>query len=634
MLTDRHETGPRSRFRGVTVFKTFAAIVVVTFLLRIFYAGHLYQDDGLWFTVGEEVLRGKVLYRDIYFDKPPAIALLYGALFKLFGAHLLTIRLFTIVYSIAVSAMLYIFGKRFYSERIGLLAATMFAVFSTIFTTGHVQGLNTDLLMTLPYGAGTYWLLRARGDLFDGRITDRQGARLALAGGAMIGIATQVNPKGVFGLAFFALFLLLAHRWQRKDDAAARRRGALFSLAGFVIGMLPFVIYISITHALGAYWRYVWEWGARYASYYPASYVAVMALGQTAQYFLLNSTLLIAVLFVAVQTCKRARRGGIDGAETAAEADFKADAMFRADAALLLWLAVSFVAMSVGGRFFGHYFFQVLPALCLIGARGITDILDARTGKEQGSRLRYGLTSDQPRPQRIIWRTVLLALLVIGFVVTVVRFHTRTVQLAGDWLRGAPSVGRRTWYHERLNDEERRVAAKVLNLSLEPADTTDRRGLESMRRGGPRERAPQGPSDYLFVWGYRPEIYYWSGLLPASKYLSTQPLTGVPADVHYLKSDYHSVLDERDTAAARQELARELANVQPEYIIDELGFFNGELAMARYSEFSELLVGYKNIGTVERFIVYRRWDIIKAYKREKQAESSGAEERSVEEEQK
>src|SRR6185295_6819047 len=129
-----------------TVLKVFALVAVVSFVLRIFYAGHLYQDDGLWFTVGEELLRGKVLYRDIYFDKPPAIALLYAALFKLFGAHLLTIRLFTIVYSIAVSAMLYIFGKRFYSERIGLFAAAMFAVFSTIFTTGHVQGLNTDLL--------------------------------------------------------------------------------------------------------------------------------------------------------------------------------------------------------------------------------------------------------------------------------------------------------------------------------------------------------------------------------------------------------------------------------------------------------------------------------------------------------
>jgi len=666
MLTDRHETGPKSRFHGVAVFKTFAAIVVVTFLLRIFYAGHLYQDDGLWFTVGEELLRGKVLYRDIYFDKPPAIALLYAALFKLFGAHILTIRLFTIAYCIAVSAMLYVFGKRFYGKRIGLFAAAMFAVFSTIFTTGHVQGLNTDLLMTLPYTLGTYWLMRARDDFFGRRVSRRQAVCLALAGGAMIGIATQVNPKGAFALVFFALFLLVARRRQLLGEGEKGRQGEeetrgggegetggggegkqrrrcrkviprtdspflphspspslpllLFSLVGFVIGTLPFVIYISANHALGAYWRYVWDWGARYASYYPASYVIAMALGQTAQYFLLNNMLLIALLYVAVKTYKHARRAALADAKTAAEADFRAEAMFKADAALLLWFVVSFVAMSVGGRFFGHYFFQVLPALCLIGGRGITGILAAPTGDEQESRLPAHTASDRHRPRRLNWRLVLRALLVVGFAVTVVRFHTRTVQLAADWLRGAESVETRTWFHERLNDEERQVAMKVKNLNREPAEAAERLGLEAMRRGGPRERAPQGASDYLFVWGYRPEIYYWSGLLPASKYLSTQPLTGVPADVHYLNSNYHRVLDERDTAATRQELARELADAQPEYIVDELGFFNNDLAMARYSEFSELLSGYKDIGTVERFIIYRRWDIIKAYKREKQAE--------------
>jgi len=163
-------------------------------------------------------VRGKALYRDIYFDKPPAIALVYAGLFKLFGAHILTIRLFTIVYSIAMSAMLYVFGKRFYGERIGLIAAAMFAIFSTIFTTGHVQGLNTDLLMTLPYTAGAYWLMRSRGDVFRHNVTRRQSARLALAGGAGVGIAIQVNPKGVFGLAFFALFLLLARLWQQTGE--------------------------------------------------------------------------------------------------------------------------------------------------------------------------------------------------------------------------------------------------------------------------------------------------------------------------------------------------------------------------------------------------------------------------------
>src|SRR5258707_173175 len=124
--TDEHQ-----RITLATVLKVFVIIAVVTFVLRIFYGGHLYEDDGLWFTAAEEMLRGKALYSGIYFDKPPALPLLYAGLFKVFGAHILTIRLFTIAYSIIVSAVIYKFGSWLYNRRAGLIAAAMFTFFST-----------------------------------------------------------------------------------------------------------------------------------------------------------------------------------------------------------------------------------------------------------------------------------------------------------------------------------------------------------------------------------------------------------------------------------------------------------------------------------------------------------------------
>src|SRR5437879_4799323 len=108
-----------------TVLKWFLVITAIAFILRIFYVGHLYEDDGLWFTAGEEIARGKALYSEIYFDKPPVLPLLYGLLFSLFGAHILVIRLFTIVYTIGTSAVLYLFGTRLYDQRVGLISAAM-----------------------------------------------------------------------------------------------------------------------------------------------------------------------------------------------------------------------------------------------------------------------------------------------------------------------------------------------------------------------------------------------------------------------------------------------------------------------------------------------------------------------------
>jgi hypothetical protein len=154
------------------------------------------------------------------------------------------------------------------------------------------------------------------------------------------------------------------------------------------------------------------------------------------------------------------------------------------------------------------------------------------------------------------------------------------------------------------------VAAVVRRLPGN-AEAANQIGLEEIRAGGPRAREILGPEDYLFVWGYRPEVYYWSGLIPASRFLSTQSLTGVPADVHYFHSEFDRLLDDRATARAREQLLGDLEQTQPKYILDELGIFNRRLAMKNFPEFQEFLSRYKRIRRVERFMVYIRKDLRK-----------------------
>jgi 4-amino-4-deoxy-L-arabinose transferase-like glycosyltransferase len=586
-----------------TVLTAFAIIAVVTFALRIFYAGHLYEDDGLWVTAAEEMLRGKALYSGIYFDKPPALPLVYAGLFKIFGTHILIIRLFTIAYSVAVSAVLYKFGSWLYDKRAGLIAAAMFAFFSTTAASGHTQGFDTDFLMILPYTASAYLLTR-------GGLEKRTW--LSVAGGAVAGLAVQVNPKGVFDLVFFALLLFAV--WFRPYYARAAAsqvwgnagrvrlisvlRLLVLSLAGFVIGSLPFILYLAATHSLSPYWLYVWVWGFRYANYNSLLSIVALGLRVNVGYFALNSTLLITVVFVVVNTIKRARqltrnRESEKGEVINSRApEMAVRRVFMSDVTLLIWLAVSYAGVSVGGRFYTHYFFQIMPALSLIGARGLSEI--AAYGRAHGKRLQWALA----------------ALLVIGFAIAVIRFHTRTITLAADWARGKKSEATAKWFHERLNREERQVAALVRGLP-EPADAADQIGLEGIRAEGPRTRAVDGPADYLFVWGYRPELYYWSGLLPASRYLSAQPLTGVPADAQYVNGEHRSILADSVTASAREQLVRDLNETRPKYIVDELGFFNLELAILKYDDLHGVMDNYKPLGATGTFLVYIRKDLTK-----------------------
>ncbi|HKG22226.1 MAG TPA: glycosyltransferase family 39 protein [Blastocatellia bacterium] len=594
MQTTPSESSGEPRTGRAAVLKLFLALVSISFLLRIFYAGHLYQDDGLWFTAAEEILRGKALYSEIYFDKPPGLPLLYAALFKLFGAHIIVIRLFTVLYAVGVSAALYLFGSHLYGRKAGMVAAAMFVVFSTTFTTGHVQGLNTDLLMLLPYTAGAYLMTRSV-DIGEGL---RRRAGVASAGGMLAGVAFQVNPKAAFDLVFFALILLYMTftRAGREGESPRRAMGGvtgvragaragllLYACAGlgFMAGSLPFLAYIAMNHALSDYKAYVWDWGSLYASYYPAAKIFGTGLAQTIQYFGLNNTLLVALIFVVAVTV---RKPGPD-AETAAGAGYRSEAVRRSNVIALAWLAASYAGLAVGGRFFGHYFLQALPALCLTGASGILGI--DQWLKARDLRARPWLT-----------RRRVLALLALGFAFTLVRFHGRTAALASDLLRKGKGEATTSWFHERLNREERMAAAAVREYSGD----IDLSGLESLREAS----GPAGAvEDYLFVWGYRPEIYYWSGLPPASRYLSSQPLTGVPADVHYFGGEHRALLDETTTAEARAKLVSDLKLHQPKYVVDELGFFNADLSLEDFPELREFMKKYKKLGATGRFLIYR-----------------------------
>jgi hypothetical protein len=107
--------------------------------------------------------------------------------------------------------------------------------------------------------------------------------------------------------------------------------------------------------------------------------------------------------------------------------------------------------------------------------------------------------------------------------------------------------------------------------------------------------APPGGS--LYVWGYRPEDYVYTGLRPATKYLECQAMTGVPADRHLTQS---SVVLTAGTHEARVELAAS----RPDVLIDGLSLYNPALSMAHYPELREWMNRYKEIARTHGSVIY------------------------------
>jgi hypothetical protein len=177
----------------------------------------------------------------------------------------------------------------------------------------------------------------------------------------------------------------------------------------------------------------------------------------------------------------------------------------------------------------------LLPVLALLSARGYTLL---------------------GRRRAIVWLLLLIPL---------VRFGPRYATLANDLLRHRQS----DWSDLSMNQDSQAAAAKI------------------------------GPEGTLLVWGYRPDIFAYTRIPAGTRFLDSQPLTGVLADRHLTNSDAAA------PAWAAQN-RRELTGTQPTWIVDGLGPFNPQLAIANYPDLREWLSGYQQVDRTPGTTIYKR----------------------------
>jgi hypothetical protein len=120
----------------------------------------------------------------------------------------------------------------------------------------------------------------------------------------------------------------------------------------------------------------------------------------------------------------------------------------------------------------------------------------------------------------------------------------------------------------------------------------DSRAVAQIVRGQSRS------GDTMFVWGYRPEIYVYTGLHAATRFLDSQPLTGVPADRHLTQSAAVETVDSRAHRA-------ELAQTRPVWVVDGLGLYNPKLALTAYPDLREWLENYREVARSGSSVLYR-----------------------------
>lgn len=413
-----------------------------------------------------QVLRGRGLYSNIWFDKPPLSAYLY----LLWDARIgIPLRIAGAVFIFLCCLMMWRFAVRIWGPPEGLAAALFLGFFLTFGIPSAVMALAPDLLMVLPHIAAVYLAWRGR----------------AFLSGLMAGIAMLVNAKAVFLLAACALWT-----W----------RSLPLTLLGFALPNLGAFLWFG-----QPYIQEVWRWGAMYSEQTFAFPTGIM---RTLNWAGFQCALVVAAACALFK--EKHRR-------------------------MLAWLLLSLGAVAAGWRFFPRYYFQLLPVVVLLAARGYTLL-----GR---------------------WRAIVWVLLLIPLA----RFGPRYVTLAGGLLRGQQTE----WSDLAMNQDSHDAAEKI------------------------------GPEGSLLVWGYRPDIFAYTRMPAGSRFLDSQPLTGVLADRHLTNTEVVAP----EWAAQNR---RELIGTKPDWIVDGLGPLNHSLAITEYPDLKEWLGSYREVGGTRFSVIYKR----------------------------
>ncbi len=444
-----------------------AAIVIAS---RLCHSGVLWADDNLPLAAAAEVFRGKTLYRDVWYDKPPLVVWTY----LLWGARAgIALRLAGAVYVLAVAFAAWKAARLRWTEREAALAALFAVIFLTFGLPSAVIPLASDMLLILPHLAAIYFAWRGK----------------PFWSGAAAGAGLLCSSKAIFVLAACAV-------WQW--------RALPLLLAGFAAPNAIAAGWMLAHGSLAEFYKQAWEWGSIYARNSFVENPLEEGLNRTGAWMYFQ----LALVAGAAITLRRER-----------------------DWRLIAWIALSFIGVILGFRFFPRYYFLLLAPMMVIAARGWA-------------------------AGRMYWAGAVILL-----AIPVARFAPRYITAA----RGE------SWHDLDIDRDSRAAAQKLRELAA--------------------------PGDNLFVWGFRPDIFIDSGLPAGTRFLESQPISGVLADRHLFSS---AAVAADFLEANRAELARS----RPVWVVDGLGLYNPSLALDRQPYLAAWLSQYREVGRTGFSILY------------------------------
>jgi 4-amino-4-deoxy-L-arabinose transferase-like glycosyltransferase len=332
---------PVQQTRSAAGLLTLVVLLAATCVLRLpALVSHPFNIDESYYSAGAaELVAGGTFFRDVVDHKPPGIYLIYALIYRLAGVFNLTAVHVALVLVAALTAYLVgLVAQEFFGARAGKWAGMLYAVSSVVGPANDFQAANSELFMNLPLVAA-FWL--AARTWVRRRATHVE----CFVMGLLVGIAVLIRPQAA--LVLLPMAVVVFRRKVGFKDVALAAAGAILPLLAMTIWLWRADALADAVTSL-AYSRY-------YTNSLPFEVKLANATLKTLFFLAIDVGLVIPVVALIV----RGRRG---------------DFVWQRGVGCLLvsWLLASFVGVTMGGRFYPHYFIQLLPPLAIMAARQMT----------------------------------------------------------------------------------------------------------------------------------------------------------------------------------------------------------------------------------------------------------------------
>ena len=380
--------------------------------------------------MANEIVDGGLPYVDAVERKPPLLFWTYAAVFKIAGKfNWPALHAFAVAWTLCTMAGLYVIGSQLFNRNTGVIAALLYSLFQPWVSWKNLA-LDGEMLMNLPLVWA--WAIAFR------RSSSRLRPELFL-GGALLCAGFLLKQPAALAAVPVGLYLLLpSYRTARGLTRTASIIQAAILTAGFLatLGLVTIVLIKQGILRDAFYWTIVnhtdlhifWQRGVKFTSAFVGACLPLL-IGAALAYR----------NFGGIWEGKEAER-----------------------TALLGLTLASAVGVIVGGRYYPHYYVQLIPPLALLAAPHYSDLFSGRV-----------------RPPNFLLRPVVMYI----------------------WLG-------------------------IIALAFPIAHWRGLAAFRELREIARYLRVHSLPQDRIFVWGQQAEIYAEAERRPACRYIVTFPLTG------------------------------------------------------------------------------------------------------------